>query len=117
MQCSGNILQIIPHQNDVGGFNGNITAAADGAADIGLGKGGGIVDAVTHHHDSAAFLLEFLNDTCFFFRKNFCDDLVNADQRSNVVCRCVIVTGEQYGLNSLCLEFFNSCNAGFLYGI
>ena len=45
-------------QGDVGGLDGHVGAGADRQADVGLGKGGGVVDAVADHADPAALRLQ-----------------------------------------------------------
>ena len=54
----GGIQQVAFYQDQVGGVHGNMGACSNGSAHIGPGKGGGIIDAVPHHHDPTAFLLK-----------------------------------------------------------
>ena len=49
--CSSECGQV----DHVGGFGGDVAGAGDGDADGGGGERGGIVDAVAHHADVAAF--------------------------------------------------------------
>ena len=37
------------HEDDVGGFDGDVGAGGEGDADVGGREGGGVVDAVANH--------------------------------------------------------------------
>src|SRR3546814_13396184 len=50
--------EIAPYEGDVAGFDGDVGAGAHGEAEVGLGEGGGVVDAVTDHGHRAALSLE-----------------------------------------------------------
>ena len=50
--------QIALHQHYVGRLDGHVGPRADGHAHVGPGQGGGVVDAVAHHGDLLALLLQ-----------------------------------------------------------
>src|SRR3546814_10992041 len=45
LQGDGDIEGVAAHEDDVSGLDGDVGAGADGHADVGLGEGGGVVDA------------------------------------------------------------------------
>ena len=54
--------QVAAHQGEVAGLDGDVGAGAHGDAEVGLGQGGGVVDAVADHGHDAALGLQPLDD-------------------------------------------------------
>ncbi len=54
----GHAGQVAAEEGDVGGLHGHVGARADGDADVGLGQGRGVVDAVADHGHPPAFGLQ-----------------------------------------------------------
>jgi hypothetical protein len=52
------VARVVAHEDDVGGLDGDVGAGADGDADIGLGQGGRVVDAVADHRHRRALGLQ-----------------------------------------------------------
>lgn len=52
----------VADKNGVGRFNRNFRSGAEGDADVGLGKGGTVVDTISDERDVVAFILELLDD-------------------------------------------------------
>ena len=54
----GHVERVGAHEDEVGGLDGDVGAGADGDAEVGLGEGGGVVDAVADHGDPGSVVLE-----------------------------------------------------------
>ena len=54
--------EVAAHEGEVAGLDGDVGAGAHGDAEVGLGEGGGVVDAVADHGDDLAFGLEAPDD-------------------------------------------------------
>ena len=73
--------QVAADQGDVGCGDGDVGAGADGDAEVGLGQGGCVVDAVAGHRDDVALLLE-LGDLGGLVRgEHLGEDVGDADAR------------------------------------
>ena len=70
----GRRAEVVRHQNDIGGLDGDIRAAADRNADIGLGQRRGIVNAITGEGDRPMPGAERLQRGELAFRQDFGDD-------------------------------------------
>lgn len=55
------VLQVIPHQHVVSSLDGHICARSNRNADVCLGQGWGVVDAVAHHGHDMSSLLKILH--------------------------------------------------------
>ena len=55
---AGDIHEVAAHEHHVGTLLGDVGAGADGKAHIGARQGGGVIDAVAHHGDLAARVLQ-----------------------------------------------------------
>ena len=51
------LMVVAADEGEVGGFDGHVGAGAHGEAEVGLGEGGGVVDAVADHRDDLALVL------------------------------------------------------------
>ena len=58
----GRDAQVAAHQGEVAGLDGDVGAGAHGQAEVGLGEGGGVVDAVADHRHDPALGLQPLDD-------------------------------------------------------
>ena len=83
------------HQHDIGGVDGDIGAGADGDADIGTHQGGGVIDAVPHHGDDLALLLQGTDDRFLLLRQHLRDDPGDTDLRGNGLGGAAMVAGQQ----------------------
>ena len=71
--------QAAADQGDVGGGDGDVGAGADGDAEVGLGQGGGVVDAVADHRDHVPVGLEGGDAVGLVGGQDLGDDVVDAD--------------------------------------
>ena len=95
LQGGGDIGGVAVHQHDIGGVDGDIGAGADGDADIGTHQGRGIIDAVPHHGDDLALLLQGTDDRFLLLRQHLRDDPGDTDLRSNGLGGAAMVAGQQ----------------------
>ena len=58
----GGDAQVAVDEGEVAGFDGDVGAGAHGDPEVGLGEGGGVVDAVADHGDDVAVGLEASDD-------------------------------------------------------
>src|SRR3546814_10724907 len=89
--------EITPYEGDVAGFDGDVGAGAHGEAEVGLGEGGGVVDAVTDHGHRAALSLEALGAVDLVLRQHLAADVVDADLGGDGAGRPLVVSGQQHG--------------------
>ena len=75
----GGDSQVAAHQGEVARFDGDVCAGAHRDAKVGLGEGGGVVDAVTDHRNDLSFGLQPFNDADLVGREHFGDDGLDAD--------------------------------------
>ena len=59
-------------EDDVGGSLGGVGGAGDGNADLGLGEGGGVINAVAGHADDLALRLEDTNHLVLVLGHDLC---------------------------------------------
>ena len=95
LQGGGDIGGVAVHQHDIGGVDGDIGAGTDGDADIGTHQGRGIINAVPHHGDDLALLLQGTDDCFLLLRQHLRDDPGDTDLRSNGLGGAAVVTGQQ----------------------
>ena len=72
------IQQVALHQDDVGRFDGDIGAGANGNAHIGSGQGRGIIDAVADHGNLFALGLELADLLLLILGEDLCHHPVDA---------------------------------------
>ena len=60
-----NIHEVATHEHHICPFFGDVGAGADRKAHVGARQGGGVVDAVAHHGDLAARILQFAHVAFF----------------------------------------------------
>ncbi len=68
--------EIALEERDAGALHGHVGAGAHGDADVGLGEGGGIVDAVARHGHLPPFRLQPLDDLALLLRLHLGHDLI-----------------------------------------
>src|SRR5699024_10822894 len=89
------LQQVILHQGDVGGLDGDSGAGGTHRhADVGGGQGRGVVDAVADHRDGEAFALELLDDGELVLGQQLGADLVHPDLGGDRLGDPPVVTGE-----------------------
>ena len=69
----GGGAQVAADQGEVAGLDGHVGAGAHGEAEVGLGEGGGVVDAVADHGDDPALGLEPPDDVDLVGRQHLGD--------------------------------------------
>lgn len=87
--------QVAADEGDVAGFDGDIAARADGEADIGLGQGGRVIDAVADHGHARAFRLQLLDGGGFIGRQDLGHDALDADLAGDGVRGLPVVAGDE----------------------
>ena len=75
----GGDAQVAAHEGEVAGFDGDVGAGAHGDAEVGLGEGGGVVDAVADHGDDLAVGLQAADDVDLVGGQHLGDHVVDAD--------------------------------------
>ena len=98
-------------------LDGDVAAAADGAAHGGGGEGRGVVDAVAHHHHLAALRLEPLHHAGLLLWQHLGDDFVHTHQGTDVLRRRPVVAGQQHGPDALPAHFLDGGGAGLFHRI
>ena len=73
------VAQVVADQDDVAALDGHVGAAAHGDADIGLGQGRRIVDAVADKGHHFAAFLELLYLARLVLGQNLGDDPLDAE--------------------------------------
>ncbi len=73
---------------------GDVGAGSDGQADVGLGEGGCVVDAVAHHADPAAFGLQAVDLLGLVFRQHLGEDPVDPDLLGDGFSGAAVVAGD-----------------------
>src|ERR1035441_2651901 len=81
-------------QGDAAAFHGDVGAGAHGDADVGLGEGGGVVDAVAGHGDDSSLLLKFADDFELAFGEDFGLEFGDAERAGNSERYDPVVAGE-----------------------
>ena len=94
----GRGAEVAGHEGEVAGLDGDVGAGADGDAEVGLGEGGRVVDAVADDRDFVAFGLELAHDVDLLARKHLGDDAVDADGLRNCLRGGLAVAGDHHGL-------------------
>lgn len=94
--ADGDLAEVVSHEGDVGGFVGDVGAVLEGDAEVGLGEGGGVVEAVADHCDFALFL-EIEDDLDFVLGEGLGDDLVDVGLGGDVVGGAGVVAGDHDG--------------------
>jgi len=87
--------EVVVHERDAGGVCGDVGAhEPHGDADIGLGEGWPVVDAVADHHDFVSGLDERLDLVVFFFWEALGLDGVDADGDADAFGDTEAISGE-----------------------
>src|SRR6266536_681907 len=79
-------LEASTDQRDIGGLNRHIRSGSNRKADISLGEGWRIIDAVTHHPHLLSFQLQFLDLVCFVLWEHFGQHTIHTNLSSNRLC-------------------------------
>ena len=111
------VEQVALHQDDVGGFDGDIGAGADGNAHIRSCQGRGIVDAVADHGDLLALRLELAHFLLLILGENLRYHPVNAGLAADGFGGLFVVAGEHDHINAQLFELRNGLTAGGLHHI
>ena len=109
--------QVAADEGEVAGFDGDVGAGAHGDPEVGLGEGGGVVDAVADHGDDVAVGLEAPDDLDLVAGEDLGDDGVDADVVGDVSGGSFVVAGEQDGGEAQSSELADRCGAGGLDGV
>ena len=111
------VEQVALHQDDVGGFDGDIGAGADGNAHVRSCQGRGIVDAVADHGDLLALCLELAHFLLLILGENLRYHPVNAGLAADGFGGLLVVAGEHDHINAQLFELRNGLTAGGLHHI
>ncbi len=87
-------------EGDVGGLDGDVGAGADGEADVGLGEGGCVVDAVADHGDDTAFVLEAAHLEGLVLGEHLGEDPFDADLAGDRGGGAGVVAGDHRHLDA-----------------
>lgn len=98
------MTEVVAHQGDAGGFVRDVGAVSEGHAEVGLGEGRGIVEAVADHGDFSLLLI-VEDDLGFVLGKGFGVDLVDPRLASDVTGGTGVVAGDHDGNESKGLDF------------
>ena len=89
------MAEVVGHQDEVGGFQGDVGAgAAQRDAQVGGGEGGGVVDAVADHGDDAVAAAQFLEQAQLVLGQQF-GLVVQAERPGDGGGSETVVAGEQ----------------------
>ena len=113
LQGGGNIGWVAVHEDNIGRIDGDIGAGTDGDADIGTHQGRGIIDAVPHHGDDLALLLQGTDDRFLLLGQHLRDDLGNANLLGNGFGCTAVITGEQQYRKTHLPQGGNGSGTGF----
>src|SRR6185436_5422070 len=75
--------QVAADEGDVGGGDRDVSAGADGDADVGCGQGGGVVDAVAGHRHDVALLLQLADLRSLLGGQHLGQHVLDADLRGD----------------------------------
>ena len=91
-----NIHEVAAHEYHVGALLGDVGAGADRKAHVGARQGGGVVDAVAHHGDLAARILQFAHVAFLVGGEDVGDDLFAGESHAagDSLGRHAVVAGE-----------------------
>ena len=92
----GGDAQVAVDEGEVAGFDGDVGAGAHGDAEVGLGEGGGVVDAVADHGDDLAVGLQAADDVDLVGGQDLGDDGVDVDLVGDGSGGALVVAGEQH---------------------
>ena len=87
-------------QGDVRGLDGDVRPGPDREADIGLGEGGCVVDAVADHGHRPALELELADLVGLVLREDLGEDAVDADGPADRVGGPAVVAGDHHDLEA-----------------
>ena len=102
------------HEHDVGSLLGDIGARTDRQADVSAGEGGGVVDAVAHHGDPMAGILQLTNHALLVGGEHVGDDLPHAHTSGDGMRRKLVVAREHDGAHAERVECGDGLPAGGL---
>ena len=108
------IQQVALHQDDVGRFDGDIGAGANGNAHIGSGQGRGIIDAVADHGNLFALGLELADLLLLILGEDLCHHPVDAGLAADGLGGFLVIAGEHHHIDAQLFEFSNGLAAGRL---
>ena len=93
---AGDVHEVAAHEYHVGSLLGDVGAGADSKAHVGARQGGGVVDAVAHHGDLAARILQFAHVAFLVGGQDVGDDLFAAQSHAagDGLGRHAVVAGE-----------------------
>ena len=87
-------VQVAPHEGDVGRLDGHVGPGPHGDADVGLGQGRGVVDAVADHRDHVALGLQRRDGVRLARRQDAGDHPVDPDLAGDGLGRPGRVAGQ-----------------------
>jgi hypothetical protein len=111
------IPKVIADDDDAAGLHGDIRAGTHGDAEVGLGQGGGVIDAVADHGDALPLLLQPLDILGLVRREHLREHIRDTDLFGDRFCGAGVVAGDHPGLDTHFLELKYSFAAGLLDGV
>ena len=93
-------LQAAFDEGHVARLDGHVGAGADGEADVGLGQGRGIVDAVADHADGLALELQLLHFMGLAVGQHFGEHALDADLARDGLGRALVVARQHDDLDA-----------------
>ena len=93
---AGDVHEVAAHEYHVGALLGDVGAGADSKAHVGARQGGGVVDAVAHHGDLTARILQLAHVALLVGGKHVGDDLLAGQSHASGdgLGRHAVVAGE-----------------------
>src|SRR5699024_5774464 len=104
-------------QGDVRGFDCYVRAGTYGRADVGLGQGWGVVDAVADHSDDLALRLQAPDFRGLVFGHDFGHDSGNTNLTGDSRRGVAVITGDHDDLHTPLLQGRNGCRRFFFEGV
>ena len=104
--------QVALHQHNVRGLNGHVGASADGNAHIGPRQRRSVVDAVSHHGNPFALLLQGRNMALLIRGQHLCNDLRQPQLPADGLGGPLVIACEHHHLEALLPEAFDGGAAG-----
>ena len=86
--------QIMPDEDNAGGFHGNIGSRSDRNADVGRSESRGVIDPVADHRDHLPFLLHVSDFSSFVGREKLGFEFIYMDLSGNGSSGILAVAGE-----------------------
>ena len=101
--CHKHGVEPVAHDDDVGGFDGDVRAAPHRDSDIRLRERRRVVDAVPYHRHAPA-PLQVANDLGLFGWQYFRPDVVDAKLTGDALRRTAIIAGHEHRRDALALH-------------